>query len=252
MTTLIVKWRSQIKRLHSVVRAIEPWGILIAIFGIIFASYELSESIKERQREQLLREATLYSMASELLQRAREIERHFRETGNMDSAQIVDRTGYIRVLEIMVRSNISLGGINATDVRLDRAQLQEADLQGANLFGAVFFGADLSGSNLEDALLSDAFIGPSGPRSSSWKNRRYIFSEQANLSNVNFTRSIMKNTTIWGAELSGANFLDAEFDNTRLYFVDLTGTIYLTKHQLSKACGEHVTLPKGWKINPCR
>ena len=231
-----------IKRIHRFVHNIEPWGILIAIIGIGFASYELSESIKERKKEQFLREATLYSMVSKQLQESREIDTTSKGTDQQVSGPAPDRTGYVRILEIMARSGISLEGINAVDVRLDRAQLERAKLQGANLTNVALFGTNLSNANLEEAVLSDAEIGPI-----TWRDKLI----HANLSGANMTRSILKDTTIWGANLSRSNFMDAEFQNTKLYFVDLTDAIYLSKFQLEGACGDEVILPIGWTIDPC-
>lgn len=223
------------RTVHAAVTFIEPWGILLAIVGLFFAWSEIAEDRAERRQDRHLHEATLFVLASEMLQKAREIDSANDEAA---SAQI----GQVRALEKAVSSGISLEGINAHLVRLDHGDFTNGDFSHSNLSGATFLGTTFSRANLRNALLSRSIFRPAD-------NRGQL--EFPDLSETNLTDARLINTQFWFVNLKGANFSRARLDGAEFVGVDLTDVIYLTKQQLSKACGVHVTLPQGWSIDEC-
>lgn len=147
------------RNVHHCIKFVEPWGILIAAVGIYLATHELREAQierqevrEERQDEQALREVTLFAMASEILQKAREVD----EVSGEDYP--VSRIGQVSVLEAMARSGFSMEGINARDTSLNDAHLADAKFQNANFWGASFVGANLERADLRNTNLTNTSV----------------------------------------------------------------------------------------------
>lgn len=228
MNTIVQFFIERIKRIHRIVSIIEPWSILIAVVGIFFSVFEINEA-------RAVREATLFAMASELLQKAREIDE---DSGEPSTALI----GQVRILEIMARDGISIEGINARETRIDDAQLADTDFRNANFWGASFLGTDLSRADLENTILSNAVLGPSNSTGCI---------HHTDLSRADLTKSQLLGARLVYVNLAYTNLEDAILERTKLLGVDLRDVKGLTKEQIKKACGEEVQLPKGWSINPC-
>ena len=225
-----------IQTLHRFIKTIQPWGITFTFVGIFLAVYELNVAREERRYEQRLREATLYAMASEMLQKAREVDE---KTGKPGTAQI----GQVRVMETTIRIGVSLEGINGSSVRLDDAQFENAKFSGANFWEATFLGSNLSGANLENALFSRATFGPSN------RKGKIIY---PSLSNANLTMAQFTEAKLLYVDLSGANFKNAKLRGMQLVDVDLRDVQNLTEKQLEGVCGSNVKLPDRWSIRNCK
>ena len=136
-------------------------SLSVAALSLIVASTALWITVGEVRQERLNREASLFSMASERLDAARELkmrrERQEQEQQEPKKGRVM-RAGQIPLLERMVQLEISLRGINASEVDLTSAVLSEANLMSANLSRAILTSAVLSGANLRSADLSGAIL----------------------------------------------------------------------------------------------
>lgn len=223
------RFAKHICKVHHGVKIVEPWGILVAILGVCFAGYELNTT-------RTLREVTLFAMASEILQKAREVD----EVLEVDSPTA--QVGQVGVLTAMARNGFNMEGINARHTRLDDARLANARFQDAHFWGASFIGTDLSRADLENTTFSTAVF-------SSSDSRGCI--DHANLSHADLTNSQLIGTRLIHVNLEGANLEDAHLVETEFLGIDLREVKGLTREQLETSCGEEVQLPEGWSIKPC-
>ena len=214
-------------------KLLEPLAIVLAALGLILTWHEFRAS-----RD--IREATLFAMASELLQKARDVDR-LNNHGH-PTAQL----GQVRVLEEAISSQVSLQGINAREVRLEHGRFAGADFRHANLWGSGLQATDLSNVNLEGALLSRAFLGCTNNRDNMLICTNLT---NANLKNAQLTNAKLSSVTLDGADFEGVNMGDA-----KLYSVDFTNVKGLTKGQLKNVCGSKVTMPSGYndQVKECK
>ena len=212
-------------KIHHFLKLLEPLAILLAALGLLLAWYEFNAS-------RVLREATLFTMASELLQKAREIDERD------ETEYPMARVGQVRVLEEAIESGVSLEGINARCARLEHGSFAGANFSHANLWGSNLIATNLSNAVLEGALLSRALLGCANNRE---KRRTCTKLTNANLKNAQMTNARLDYVTLDGADLKGANL-----DYAKLLSVDLSNVKGLTQRQLEKVCGSAVTLPSGY------
>lgn len=227
------------KFLHTL-RLLEPLALILAAVGLILATVGLVLTWTESSASRHVREATLFVMASELLQKARESDTRGNE--EHPTAQV----GQVRALEVAIASGVSLQGINAREVRLDHGAFAGADLRHANLWGASLAAVDLSRADLEDALLSDVLIFCTNNR-----DRRIKCPDLtgANLRNAQMTGAMLRR-----ASLDEADFTGVTMYGTRLIKIDLSKVTGLTAEQIQGVCGSDVTLPAefdGMKVKEC-
>ena len=218
---------------RNFLKLLEPLTILLAALGLFLAWYEFNAS-----RD--VREATLFAMASELLQKARDIDK----TNNEEHPTA--RIGQVRVLEEAIASGVSLQGINAREVRLDHGRFVGGDFRYANLWGSSLLATDLSNAILEDALLSDVLLGCADNRA-----KKIICTD---LTNANLKNAQLTNSRLYYVALDGADFEGANLDYVRLYSVDFSNVRGLTQRQLKEVCGSGVTLPGGYddQLEECK
>ena len=221
---------------------------------------ELTEQRGIRQREvdaldeqRLINETTLYALASERLEAARDRDR---ETENR---RPVTRAGQAGLLEKLAALDVTLSGINASCVSLPGVQLQGADLR-----GAVFTGADLQLARLEGATLT----GRVDLRGADLRGA--VLTEGADLTRAVLLRALLTDARLSGANLNGAVLAGADLRGADLRGADLTGAILaeadltravlvdvegLEQRQLDAACGEAAPIMNRrewrWAENTC-
>ena len=292
--------------LAYLLRSLEPFGLVIAVFAIGFAVHELTltrdeiefnrnvgqatlqeieessrsreETTEEIQHGRLSREATLFSLAIERLQVARELENETDEYGRIrelaatyvsdnkrycssiggESKQYSVRAGQIPLLETLVHLEIPLNSIQLNDVNLvipryrgTRCLADGIVLEGAQLESANLSNSNLLCANLVDAQLIDARFKGSCLRGVKFKDADLT---EADLRNADMRRADLRDTCLAGARLKGSNLLNADFAGANftgvdLEGVDLGGADNLEEEQLDQACasGRVEGLPRKWK-----
>ena len=227
---LLSKICASILRVHSIVKIVEPWSILITALAFVITTAAFIATLIQLYTDRSVREATLIGLASDRLEAARELD--------ISEGKIAKhKVGQIRMLEIMADSGISLRGMNLSYVNLRGAQLPRADLRDVD-----FECADLAKANLTDADLSDADLTLTNLFRANFKGAHFT-DVDFDGANLHMVRNISK-----GTQFSGASFRD-----TRLRKLDLRN-LDLTKDQLSSACGSDVHLPEhigGGEITKC-
>lgn len=203
--------------------------MILAAIGLGFAAIGLTLTWSESAASRHVREATLFVMASDLLQKARESD--VRRQEPYPTAQV----GQVRALEVAIASGVSLQGINAREVRLDHGRFAGADLRHANLWGATLAAADLSKANLEDALMTEVRI--------FCTNNRDRILKCPDLTDANLRNVQMTDAMLWGVKLDGADFTGVMTDGTTLLQIDLRKVRGLTADQISEFCGTDIKLP---------
>lgn len=211
---------------HYFLKLLELGAIILAALGLILTWAEFNAS-------RGVREATLFVMASELLQKARETDKI--NNNKRPAVQV----GQVRVLEEAIASGVSLQGINARYVRLDHGRFARADFRYANFWGSHFLGTNLSNANLERALLSYALLACADNRGN------YTC---ANLSNANLKNAQLTYAKLYDVKLNGADFEGAILNNAELYSVDFRNVKGLEEKQLKNVCGESVKLPSRFNV----
>ena len=209
------KFKKLLQCIHSVVQELAPWSILLAALGLGIAIYELN-------LDRNVRSATLFFMASERMDAARELDK---KDGRVSKTQV----GQNHILEKMVEMNIELYSINAS-----RINLIDADLTSAKLYRADLSCSRLHNANLKYANLSDADLGLA-------KLSKTDFSG-ATLTNAKFEEA-----TLYKTKFNGANLRNANFDDACIQNVDFTSAKNLKNNMFKYACGKNITLPAGFE-----
>ena len=216
MTLLKTLLRS-VQALHRVVKILEPWGILLAVFGFVFTLWAFQVDRADREEDRI----------------------------NRAIGQFADGIGRIDALQVLLRNDVALRslrakeaylpGANLSDTILSDADLSGANLSSANLSGAILLGANLSDANLLAANLSDAEL--SGANLSdtillgaSLSDANLLAAELsdaelsgANLSDANLLAANLSDAELSDANLSGANLFKANFSGATLFRTNLSG-----------------------------
>lgn len=232
---------------------VEPWGILIAVFGVGVALWEI-------QTDRNVRAVTLFALAAERVSAARVADaENNRQVPTADEGQVelLERTVRVGVsLERMGLHDVNLNDINLVGADLSQVDLRDSSLILANLNGAYldganarcvnFTGATLIGAHLERAQLDDSLFKKATPV----RTR----TPQGSLARADLSKTYLIGTEFNSISLAGTNFTGARFENVRFENVDLTEAVGLTQKQLEGACKEgDVRLPeKGFEIKDCK
>ena len=217
--------------IHRTVKELEPWGIVLAVVALLVTLYELDV-------DRGVREATLFSLATEVFQKSRELDDTANRAAGNSFISATTKMGQIRILEEMVELGISLRAIDASMVNLSQAQLKTADFRYANLRGTYFSGSDLSSTDFGDASLVEANLtGATLAKSDLTRaNLSDSFLVCVNFSDAVFSEANLSNATTIGSDFTGA---------------DLRSARAITQGQLDDACGINVMLPLGLSIEDC-
>ena len=95
--------------LHRLVKELEPWGILLAVFGFGFTIWTFQVERADREEDRI----------------------------NRAIGQFADGIGRIDAWQVLRRSNVDLRSLRAPN-----AFLPDADLSGTNLSDAIMFGVE--------------------------------------------------------------------------------------------------------------
>ena len=171
------------RRVHRIVVAIEPWGILLAAVALLMAVIQFGLEYEDRINERTVRAWQLVTTpASGNSGKIDALEYLNKEDGlciewiqyKKDPVCLIDFKPRIPLVGIDLsprntgRAGLSqhpvgvyLAGVNLNHANLNRANLsgaylKEADLTGAGLAGAMLNGADLRGADLTSADLTSA------------------------------------------------------------------------------------------------
>ena len=154
------------KGCHHLVRQFEPWGIVITLFGLVFAAIALMVDLADRQSERTFR----------AWQVVREYENREGTSGSAlrEALQFLNRdfvgavckfpigwfsqwlTGNRRECLFPLKNRESLAGLEARRVDLEGIDLSGADLSEATLLGVTLRDAILRDATLRDATLKGA------------------------------------------------------------------------------------------------
>ena len=194
----------------------EPYGILIAVFGLAVALFTLWMEIDLRNRtlismqeEREIREASLLSMLLERLDVAR------REKANY--------SGHVEILERIARIKMDLRNLDAS--LADFSVEGGIFLNDANLSSVNFAGSDLSEAKLANAILNNADL-------------RGADLYGADLVNADLTRSDFKKANLRRANLTGATLEGTILRDTNVSDVNFRNAKGLRQEQLDTACAD--------------
>lgn len=207
------------QRVHTVVKTVAPWSILLAALGLMFTYLQL-------RNDRNLREAILISLVHERIEAARALDQRDGRIARYDAGQI-------RVLEIIAKMGIKLRHIDLTGVSLADAKLGGIDLRNSNLDCTTLSDSDLSGADLSDTTIRGGSLRDTTLVGTCFKDS-------------SLAHSIFHKTDLTDADFNGTNLNNVQFRN-----VDLSAARNLSKDEIGKACGRGVKLPDNWTIKPC-
>lgn len=176
--------------MHRVVKALEPWGILLAVIGLGFSLWAFEIDREDRREDRKNREE---------------------DRVNRALAQFANGFGRAEAWSVLQRNSVDVSGLRARAAHLpgedlSALDLSHADFESAQLRGAQFQMSDLTDTIFVNARMSDAEL------HGSVINRTDFC--RADLSGINFAE----------AELIGANFYLANLANTDL--TDIEGGLH--------------------------
>ncbi|MXY65926.1 pentapeptide repeat-containing protein [Candidatus Poribacteria bacterium] len=205
-----------IRSIHCVVKAIEPWSILLVAAALCFTLIQFNSDRK-------VREAILVGLVAERLEATRSLQYEREKFGRFD-------TGHIRMLEIMTGFGYGLSDWDLSELRLVGIELPGVSMNESDLSCSFLYNANLDGVDFTDAELSLAKL----------RGARIVGAvfKDAHLDYAHFRKN----------EVGNADFTDAKFDNTKLEHLDLGKAIGLTDSQIKNACGRDVEFPETIKV----
>jgi len=218
-------------------RAFEPWGILIAVFGLMFSVWALY--IDRTNRYDDIAEAEELRQAD--LKRSNEDRRQAQIVNSWQLVAIkaYGNSGKVPALQYLHSQNIDLIGIDLSPpaggaaTHLNYLKLPGANLWRANLSNTSLFTANMSGANLSRAKLICGYL-----VRATLTDARMV---EADLTRANLTRAELS-----GVNLSGANLYEANLSSAKLSEAE-----NLDPEALTGACGDGDTeLPAGFKKLP--
>lgn len=258
--------------MHRFMVLLEPWGIGLAVFGLLVTLAGFMLDLEDRQSERTFRAWEIISMTkgersgSAVRQALVYLNREFK--GRICGKWVINISVYLsgndsrrcvipkkpresfRFIEIqravlykadlrkanLYGSNLSKADLNLADLngaKLDGANLSEAKLSGANLGGATLSQANLWGVDLRMADLSGADLNGA--------NLDGANLGRANLSQADLIEADLGRANLSRATLRKANFIKADLSGADLSLADLSladlsGVRNLTQAQIDSAC----------------
>lgn len=225
--------------IQNFIRGFEPWGILLAIVGLLISVIAFMVEMEDRQSERIFRawefvlenerlarsydddmSETLPTSGNATAQALEYLNREFEGRFCADRLRFFLRwlTGNIRhicLIPSKQRSSLEdryLREVVLEGINLPKAKLRKADLMKANLESAYLAGADLRKSELERADLSGADL-----TGANLKRSTLI---DATLKMANLT-----DARLWRANLTDANLIKADFTGAELEEVNFTDAV---------------------------
>lgn len=267
---------SRFQRLHSVIKEIEPWGILLAVVGLFLSLIALGFEYVDKVEERTVRAWQLVTTkAPGNSGKAEALEYLNRRVGLCIGSNCLlalkDQTPLTGIdlskgegqPRVYLRG-ADLDGANFFEANLAGADLRGASLRGASLRDAVLDGADLSDANLAEADLTRANLNGASLNGAilhaadlaAVKLRKAdlamadLFDAElmgADLFEANLQGASLVGATLYGANLQGAKLRGASFEGA-----NLEGGVYDDKYGLRRACGDETTkTPDGLTIPMC-
>lgn len=182
-----------LQSIHRIVKALEPWGILLAVVGIGFTVWSFQVERVDREEDRI----------------------------NRAIGQFADGIGRIDALQILLRNDVNIQALQAERAFLPGANLSGADLRRANLRGSILPGADLRGANLIGASLSSANLSEASLSSANFSG---VDLSRANLWGANLSEAVLQLANLSGADLSNANLSGADLLEANLSRASLSRT----------------------------
>ena len=272
----IVSWLGRMfGSAHHIVRAIEPWSILLTLIGLVLAFSTIMVEAEDRRSERIFRawEVVLrvtdtdqgrpLGSGSAIRQALEYLNRRFDGWGCFDliTRLSIEMTGNDKRRCLFPRKNreslsrLSMGGIDLSDVDLRHANLTESILSNVNFVDAMlsdatfngstivdgrFNGADLQRAKFYDATLSGVFLlcaDMSGAELGAATLSTVVASD--------LTTSMLCRKQSMGPyalELSDANLSGADISNADLRFSNLTNAKFgAAVLEDTKLCGANIS-----------
>ncbi|MEM1267469.1 MAG: pentapeptide repeat-containing protein [Pseudomonadota bacterium] len=210
-------------QVHQWIAELEPWGILLALVGFVFAFYQFYDERTARREDRAAYRAEL-ERQNEIF--AAEEEDRRRNRINVALANLAGGYGRLDAIDTLVRNGVDLRSLQAPRAFLPRANLEicgeeQCDLSWANLAGADLFRAQMSRAilqraNLEDVNLSRADI--------SYSFLTGVQMNDADLSGSMLLRAKLDSAMLQRSDLSSSNLQYADMSGARLQEADLSST----------------------------
>ena len=208
---------------HKTVKALEPWGILLAAIGLITAVASFWIDHHDRVQERTVRAWQLVTTPAP------------GNSGKKAALEYLNQQVWFGCIYgscwLRLKDSESLNGIN---LGVDNNGKGKEYQVGTWLYAVNLTFADLNRANLSGAYLRAAdFL-------------------LANLIEANLSEAILTNASFRGADLRHANFSGAELHGVDLRSANLRNARQLEQSSLDHACGnEHTMLDDGMTIPLC-
>ena len=280
-----------IRRLQNIARAVqgfmrgfEPWGIFLAILGLLITLTAFLIEMEDRQAERTFR-AWEFVLENERVARAFDARRG--ETlptygsANAQAIVFLNRefegrfcTGWLEPvfrwltgdtrrrcllpskqrssLESRYLREVHFGDVDLAYANFYRADLSDANLAGANLMWARLSKANLSdamlqGANLARAILNDAVLEDANLEGADLTRARLIEADlrDAHLEGANLTRAKLKKANLRDATLRHAVLAEADLSGADLTMTDIAGARMREARKLTRQQLERACVSEG-------
>ena len=233
---------------HAGVRAIEPWGILVALLGVGIALVSILVDLEDRQSERTFRAWQLVLTAPLAGSSRRETIEYLNR--DFDGFMCGNPVTWVSGLLTGNRARRCVFPSKARE-SLAAIGLAGANLTGADLTGAYLANANLAAADLTDADLTDANLAAADLAGANLTG--------ADLTDANLTYADLTYADLAAADLTYADLTFADLTGANLTFADLTGAnlrdTRLTQVQLDAACGastpRNIPQQRTWRSRPC-
>ncbi len=257
------RWSMPFAGLHRAIVQFEPYGIVLAVLGLILTFGTIILDLEDQQSERIFKAWEILALdhkninnSSAKRQALEFLNRKYE--GLFCSATIV--TPIIELLNgnqsrkclIPAKSKETFPYLDARNTSLGWVSLPRAILYRAVFTNATLSWADLTGAYLVEANLSGADLSEANLRVANLRGASLI---DADLSGAYLIEAYLGGANLRGARLSGANLRRANLTGANLSGADLKGVrlssaLGLTDAQLKSACGVPAALPPGLPTPP--
>ncbi len=224
---------------HRLLRAIEPWGVVFGLIGVVVALITLVVDLGDRQSERVFRAWQIVRQAENDSEQADAIV-GTSAISTMPRGAFGGGSSLRRALEYL---NLQSGGVlcwaeegpniyrgclvpGKQRESLYRLQARRTDLSDAHLPDAILISANISNSLLERAHLVGASLQQAKLREANLAG--------AELVDADFSRADLAGATLTGADLTDANLTSATLTEATLWMTNLTEA-NLTRANLTSA-----------------
>lgn len=205
-----------ISYIHCGVKILEPWGILLAVIGLLLNLYSLEKDRESRRNQTINNAISIVTNAA-----------YTQNSFGVEQALNVLKS------EKFVLEGLTLNGLILRDINLENLELRRSNFSKTDFTYSKFSMSKMTEVNLQGANLHRVDFTRSVLYLADLRRAQFLHST---MKWTMLASSKMGKTLVLFSDLSGANLFNTDLRGANISGSDFRGALNLTRKQLESAC----------------